>query len=474
MSLPPFLFSATAPAASARSPFAASTATSAIAPATNALSVESGGTAAATDFRRAFMQLTQHKTPIADAAPVLTEDASPLLAKLNLLLEGDLLPEELRECLRSFLDELQQDATLENGEGGFSLADLLQQADIPQEQLHTIAAAIEDVMADPLMDLQNSPEAAAELREFVDLLTGGKTLPANRSSDAVKLSAEVPPENSNMVPPPSSATSLEPAPATHKTATADGVLPKDLLQGEQGKRVDTGAWIQEADAEAEPVAGQTAKPEVFAGVSKLFGMPADTVIKPETTAAPMSALLSADFELPQAAGGATDPAVLIQGKSALTTGLSAPVEAQLQTAMRVQVAFGHAQWSEALAERTAWLAGQQIHSAELQLDPPELGPLQVRISVHQDQASVSFVSANPQVRDALDQSMTRLRDLLQEQGMQLVDAGVADQQRGGNGDKPAGDASDATNANLAAGENLEGEQGPVEVIDTRYGVDDFV
>lgn len=472
MSLPPFLFSATAPAASGRSPFAASTATSAIAPATNALSVESGGTAAATDFRRAFMQLTQHKTPVADAAPVLTEDASPLLAKLNMLLEGDLLPEELRESLRSFLEELQQDTTLENGDGGFSLADLLQQADIPQEQLHTIAAAIEDVMADPSMDLQNSPKVAAVLREFVDLLTGGKTLPANISFNAVNLSAEVPQENSNIVPPPSSAASLETAPGIHKTATADGVLPKDLLQGEQGKRVDTGAWIQEA--EAEPVAGQTAKPEVFAGVSKLFGMPADTLVKPETTAAPMSALLSADFELPQTAGGATDPAVLIQGKSALTTGLSAPVEAQLQTAMRVQVAFGHAQWSEALAERTAWLAGQQIHSAELQLDPPELGPLQVRISVHQDQASVSFVSANPQVREALDQSMTRLRDLLQEQGMQLVDAGVSDQQRGGNGDKPAGDASDATNANLAVGENLEAEHGPVEVIDTRYGVDDFV
>lgn len=111
------------------------------------------------------------------------------------------------------------------------------------------------------------------------------------------------------------------------------------------------------------------------------------------------------------AGPAAAPALHLEGRAAIP----------------MTVAFGHAQWANGLAERTAWAVGQAIHTAEIQLDPPELGPLQVRIHVNQDQASVSFVSANPLVRDAVEQTMGRLRELLQEQGLNLVDSGVADQ-----------------------------------------------
>lgn len=99
-----------------------------------------------------------------------------------------------------------------------------------------------------------------------------------------------------------------------------------------------------------------------------------------------------------------------------------------RTAIPMTIAFGHAQWSNNLAERAVWMAGQTIHSAEIQLDPPELGPLQIKIQVNQDQATVSFVSANPQVREAVEQSMGRLRELFQEQGLELVDSGVSDHQ----------------------------------------------
>jgi flagellar hook-length control protein FliK len=187
----------------------------------------------------------------------------------------------------------------------------------------------------------------------------------------------------------------------------------------------------------------------------------------------MAALLSAESDLPESLSGPLAGAASVSSKGGVIAGLQPPADAPLPTAMRVQVAFGHAQWSEAVAERSAWLASQQIHSAELQLDPPELGPLQVRISVHQDQAVVSFVSANPQVREALDQSMMRLRELLQEQGMQLVDAGVSDQQRGDR-DSGNGDTSEGLAAGNVAGQGPEIDPAQGGVVDTRYGVDDFV
>ncbi|MFT5084014.1 MAG: flagellar hook-length control protein FliK [Lentisphaeria bacterium] len=63
--------------------------------------------------------------------------------------------------------------------------------------------------------------------------------------------------------------------------------------------------------------------------------------------------------------------------------------------------------------------------ADIQLDPPELGPMQVKVSVNQDQASVTFVSANAQVRDALEQTVSRLREMLNEQGLNLVNVDVS-------------------------------------------------
>lgn len=157
-----------------------------------------------------------------------------------------------------------------------------------------------------------------------------------------------------------------------------------------------------------------------------------------------------------AIGEASDGFTQTLSASALASTSASAFQLEGRTAIPMTLSFGHSQWSNNLAERTLWMAGQAIHSAEIQLDPPELGPLQVRIQVNQDQASVSFVSANPQVRDALEQTMGRLRELFQEQGLDLVDSGVADhqskQQREQNdsGERSAGLPSDEGQEALAS------------------------
>ncbi|MBY4675950.1 flagellar hook-length control protein FliK [Marinobacterium arenosum] len=87
-------------------------------------------------------------------------------------------------------------------------------------------------------------------------------------------------------------------------------------------------------------------------------------------------------------------------------------------------------WPSALGERVVWLANQQSRVAEIQLDPPELGSLQVRIQVNQDQVSVSFVSPHASVRDTVEQSLVRLREMFAEQGLNLADSSVADHSSG--------------------------------------------
>lgn len=96
----------------------------------------------------------------------------------------------------------------------------------------------------------------------------------------------------------------------------------------------------------------------------------------------------------------------------------------VQTAVPVPV--GQPQWSQAVGEKVLWLAAQNVTSAEIHLHPKDLGPMQVNVSVNQDQASVSFTSHHAVVRDVLDQNMNRLRDMFSEQGLNLVNVDVSD------------------------------------------------
>jgi hypothetical protein len=245
-----------------------------------------------------------------------------------------------------------------------------------------------------------------------------------------------------------------------------------------GKRLDLTQWLSGASPSANADLPEEASPMVTTASGALsltetentdvllknaiFGntLPKGLVIATRETAEWNEPVISETLVRP-AAASAPGPAV-------------ADISNTGRIAIPLNLSLGNPQWSEALAERAGWLAHQRIHTADMQLDPPELGPLQIKISVHQDQAVVSFVSANPQVRDLLDQNLVRLRELLQEQGLQLMDAGVSDQHR-----------ESGKNSGALAGEKLNGsaEDGTATTSDTSethtrvdmaWGVDDFV
>ncbi|MBM7059552.1 flagellar hook-length control protein FliK [Pseudomonas sp. UL073] len=82
--------------------------------------------------------------------------------------------------------------------------------------------------------------------------------------------------------------------------------------------------------------------------------------------------------------------------------------------------------SEALVDKVMWLSSQNLKSAEIQLHPADLGRLDVRINMVDDQAQVTFSSPHAGVRDALEGQMHRLREMFTQQGMNM-DANVSDQ-----------------------------------------------
>lgn len=102
---------------------------------------------------------------------------------------------------------------------------------------------------------------------------------------------------------------------------------------------------------------------------------------------------------------------------------SSPVQMNMPAGMNP----GQPGWSEAMSERVVWASNQRIQTATLQLDPPELGSLQVKLHITNDQVSVTFSSPHASVRDSVEQSMPRLKEMLEEQGLSLGDSSVNDQ-----------------------------------------------
>ena len=91
-------------------------------------------------------------------------------------------------------------------------------------------------------------------------------------------------------------------------------------------------------------------------------------------------------------------------------------------------------WTEEVVNRVMYLSSANLKSADIQLEPAELGRLDIRVNMAADQsAQVNFVSGHAGVREALDNQMHRLREMLAQQGMGQVDVNVSDQPRNWQG-----------------------------------------
>lgn len=111
---------------------------------------------------------------------------------------------------------------------------------------------------------------------------------------------------------------------------------------------------------------------------------------------------------------------------ALLSTTSAPASA-LSNALAPSV--GSAAWSQALGEKIVWMTAGAQQTASLTLNPPNLGPLQIVLNVTNDQATASFFSAQPEVRQALEAALPKLREMLNESGIQLGQATVSAEQQ---------------------------------------------
>lgn len=101
--------------------------------------------------------------------------------------------------------------------------------------------------------------------------------------------------------------------------------------------------------------------------------------------------------------------------------------AALSSQLTVHTPVNHPAWGNEFSQKITWLAAQRDQSAELHLNPPQLGPLDVVIKVSADQATALFTSPHAAVREAIEQALPKLREMLADNGIMLGNATVSDQ-----------------------------------------------
>lgn len=82
-------------------------------------------------------------------------------------------------------------------------------------------------------------------------------------------------------------------------------------------------------------------------------------------------------------------------------------------------------FGDALSQQVVWMTGKDAEIAELRLDPPDLGPVEVRVKISGDDATVMFASPFPEVREAIEGSLARLREAMAAAGLNLGEASVS-------------------------------------------------
>jgi len=151
-----------------------------------------------------------------------------------------------------------------------------------------------------------------------------------------------------------------------------------------------------------------------------------------------------------------DNAHAVQSQTQGQTNGASAVNQLASQESRIETPVGHQNWSQEVGDKLTWMVGKQESKAELVLTPPHMGRIEVSITLNGDQASASFNTTNPAVRDALESALPRLKEILADAGVRLDQAQVgADTRQNSPQDQERRDNS-GRNAQVATGDFVPG------------------
>ena len=122
-----------------------------------------------------------------------------------------------------------------------------------------------------------------------------------------------------------------------------------------------------------------------------------------------------------------------------------------EVSLSVPTSIRDQSWAGDFAQKIVWLATNDKQSAQLTLNPPQMGPIEISLNLDKNSATASFVSPNAETRDAIETALPRLREMFASAGIELGQTNVSAEsfrQQAGNGDENHGTSQRADNAIL--------------------------
>lgn len=136
----------------------------------------------------------------------------------------------------------------------------------------------------------------------------------------------------------------------------------------------------------------------------------------------LAARLAAEKSKPVDVNGSTQNQPQVHAQQNISTQAHNANAAPVSAGIPQQVGSPH--WDTGLGDKVVWMLGTNIKMAELHLNPPALGPLEVRISMSDGQANLSFMTQHNAVGEAIESAKARLHEMMGESGVNMGNVSV--------------------------------------------------
>ena len=155
--------------------------------------------------------------------------------------------------------------------------------------------------------------------------------------------------------------------------------------------------------------------------------------------------------------------------------LESITQTKTDAVIKENILFNKQALASNIQAQVGMMLARNMKSVDIRLDPPELGSMQIKLSMG-EQANVSFVVSSQQAKDALEESLPRLKELLEQHGMQLGDSDVRKDNDSGQADEQENEQGslNTAGANELGEDDNNDEAQAVEVkVKSPWQVDDY-
>jgi flagellar hook-length control protein FliK len=147
----------------------------------------------------------------------------------------------------------------------------------------------------------------------------------------------------------------------------------------------------------------------------------------------------------------------LMAKTEASGTLSQPLTNEVKLNQEI-MAVNRKDFTHSVKEKVMVMINQKINQLEIRLDPAELGSMHVKVNLQNEQAVVSFMVQNAHAKEALEQNIGKLKDMLADNGIDVGESNIEQQDDSAEQEAELSQQSATSAADDAVAEGEEWQQ----------------